>query len=1171
MTSTNGLKAALVALTVLLGLACNEQELAPLSPEIHVDPMEIDFGTVTIGAPAQQTLQIQNVGGGTLTVDSVTLRDGTGPFSVEDFADTLAPDGVVELTVSLDPTQLGPAEDVIEILSDDPDEEIVEVPVRVLDVVEGPVPAIAWSPSSLTWGAVPSGGEVSMLVTITSVGTGDLEVSDVSLDGATSVEFTLLSHPAPITMPPSTSDVIEVLYAPQDETPDTGTLLISCNDPDIPLVEIPLSGELLPAPDIELVPTQLLFGQVEIGQSVTMDAEIWSLGDATLELGTLLLDAGPEFTLDVDASGAVLLTGEYTTVTVTYTPTDTSPDNGQIEIPSNDPDENPAYLTLAGQHEPIPDIDVTPLTIDFGLVDVGVPTTDTVTVANVGTGDLVVDLPILTGSTDFSMDAAQFPTVIAAGSFELIMVTYTPTDFSADTGEITITSDDPDEPTVPVELLGEPMPAPDIDLDPTSLTYGQVAVGSSLTLSSTISNVGTADLELGTLSVVGTTEFTITVDPSGGTLAPGNATEVFVQYAPVDTGSDSAWVEIPSNDPDENPVLLDLNGAELPLPDIDVDPLVVDFGDVDINNSSTLPVTVANLGSATLNVTGVTLAGTSEFSFSTGSLPGSLGVGGSTTVYVTYAPLDEAADTGTLSFDSDDPDEPTVVVSLFGGPTPMPDIDVDPWTIDFGVIKVNESDTAWVTIYNVGDADLDLYSCTRSGDPNFSILTNPAGTLVAPGGSVQMEVGFYPTANLAYGGMIDIASNDPMDPVVTVELMGEADSPLIEIDPDFWDFGNVYYGCDDYVDVAIRSVGSVPLTLNGYSWSTMPGASMSADTTDLDAYINNGWDLDPGDEIIVSIDFIPADINTFDGLLTINNDSANWPIATAAQEGDGAAGGVHQDNWVQVGNNESDVLWVVDNSCSMGDEQGYLADDFGYFYSVLNGAGVDYRIATVTTDNDDFQGSTKVIDPYTPNGAAVFSSNCTVGTGGSGTERGLQYGYSALTQAINNQSPNQGFWRQDAGLRVVYVSDEPDQSGDWGTYLSYYQGLKADPSTVILSAICGTNGFVAQSCSGPGGSASPGSGYVDVANSTGGVLGSICDSDWSTVLTNLAWITVNLADTFTLTYVPITNTIEVYVDGSLQTMGWSWDANLNAVVFSPSYVPQDGAVIQILYDYYGNC
>jgi len=1161
-----------VLTALLMTTACTEQELSPLVPDINADPVEIDFGTVTQGALATRQLSIQNVGDGTLDVDSVLLMDGSGPFTVEDYAGSIAPSSEVTVTVTLDPADLGQYDDVIEITSNDPDEPVVEVPVWVLDVVEGPVPAIAWSPSSLAWGTVPSGGAVTRSVTITSVGTGDLEVSAITFDTTnTSEDFTLEVNPAPVTLPPSYTEQIDVVYAPSDDGADSGTLLVESNDPDIPVVEIPLSGELLPAPDIELVPTQLLFGQVQMGTTVTMDAEIWSLGDADLELGQLLLDAPAEFTIDVDPSFAYLAPGEFTTVTVSYTPVDMTPDTGQVEIPSNDPDENPAFLTLAGQHEPIPDIEVDPLLVDFGTVDVGTTANETVSVGNVGTGDLYVDMPVLTGSGDFGMNAAQFPLSIPPGGVELLVVEYTPSDFVDDTGQITITSDDPDEPTVVVDLVGAHVPAPDIDLQPTVLQFGQVMIGSDLTLSATISNLGTADLELGSLVVMGTTEYTLAVDPSGEVLAPGGTTNVDVTYAPINAGSDYAQVEIPSNDPDENPVYLDLDGAELPVPDIDVDPLLLDFGYVDINTSSTLTVDVSNVGGAVLDVTNVTLAGSTEFGWSATALPGTLAVGATTVVYVTYSPVDETSDSGTLTFHSDDPDEPTVDVTLVAAPTPMPDIDVDPWTVDFGDVKVNTGESEWVTITNVGDADLDLYSCVRNGDPNFTISSNPQGSLLPPGTSVQMEVSFFPLAETSYTGSIDIASNDPVDPIVTVDLLGNGAVPEIEIDPDYWDFGAVYYGCDDVVDVAIRSIGSAPLTIQGYSYVTMPGQSMVPDTTDLDSYINNSWDLPPGDEIIVPIEFVPASLANFDGLLSVNSDAVNLASATGAQEGEGVEGGHAVDQWVQSGNNQSDVLWVVDNSCSMADEQGYLADDFGYFYSIVNGAGVDYRIATVTTDNASFQGSTKVIDPFTPNGQATFASNCTVGSGGSGTERGLMYGYNALTMAINGTYPNSGFWRQDAGLQVVFVSDEEDQSGSWSTYLSYYQGLKADPDYVTLSAICGTNGYVATDCTGAGGSGWAGHGYVDVANATGGVLASICDSDWSTALTNLAWITVNLEDTFELTYTAISTTIEVYVNGVLTTTGWSYDANTNSVIFSPAYVPSDGDGIQIQYDYYGNC
>ena len=65
--------------------------------------------------------------------------------------------------------------------------------------------------------------------------------------------------------------------------------------------------------------------------------------------------------------------------------------------------------------------------------------------------------------------------------------------------------------------------------------------------------------------------------------------------------------------------------------------------------------------------------------------------------------------------------------------------------------------------------------------------------------------------------------------------------------------------------------------------------------------------------------------------------------------------------------------------------------------------------------------------------------------------------------------------------------------------------------------------------------------------------------------------TINLADTFTLTYQAIPNTIEVYVNHVQAIGGWSYDAGLNAVVFDPAYVPDDGELIEIMYEYFGSC
>jgi uncharacterized membrane protein len=1699
MTSSTRWIAAVALAAALMALGCQDQEINAMAPDIAVTPVELDFGTVTLGTPAEQIVTLHNAGGGTLQVDSVTLLHGDAGFAVEAYQGTLAHDEYVDLVVSFDPLETGPADDFVLVQSDDPDESTVEVHVFAADVVDVPAPALAWSPSSLDFGLVPSGGVETLTVTLSSVGSLDLEILSVELDSGTSEDFTLTQFGAPATLPPGTSDVVDVTYTPSDDVPDSGTLVVTSNDPAAEVVEIPLLGELLVAPDIELVPPELLFGEVAVGATVTLPAEIWNLGDADLTLGTLALSGSTEFTLVVDPTGAVVAPGEWTPVEVAYTPVDETTDTGEVEIPSDDPDEDPVFLQLAGQFEPLPDIDVDPLTLDFGAVVPGTAVTEEVAVSNVGSGDLTVDLPVLTGSVEFFLGASQFPCVVAPGATELIMVTYTPVDLVADAGEITVTSDDPDEPTVVVELLADTTPTPDIDLAPTALQFGQVLVGGSQALQATVTNVGTADLTLGTLAVVGTSEYTLGVDPSGAVLAPGDSTPVEVIYAPVDMGADVAQVEIPSDDPDENPVWLDLEGEDEPVPDIDVDPLSLDFGQVDLGSASSDSIAVSNVGGADLQVGSISLSGSADFNWTSASLPGVIPPGVTALIYVTYGPTDDGADSGTLSiasddadepivdvpvageatpypdidvdpvavdfgdvvvdstvtaevvlssvgtddlqvyscqysgdanfwisvnpgnstlapgdaavleisfhpmdvvgyagsvevhsddpdssiivvnvigggrspdiyvwptvldfgavpvgsssnldavvlnmggadlelgtlnlygsseflldvdpsgailapgdstlitvtyapvntsadtatidvpsndpdeasvylqlsgeFDpiadidvsptlvtfssvdvgqtyttsvsvtnvgtgdldvdvpvlsgsyefslntsnfpitlasgmtrsfnvlytptdladdagqvtiaSDDPDEPTVVVDLEGLPTPAPDIDVlptsltygqvllgqsipltanitnagtldlhldtltvdgtaeyaitvdpsgatlppgssavvevtytptnagpdladleipsddpdepvvvvplvgadepvpeievdpltvdfggvdigltrsenvevtnlggatltvsavylsgsgdftyaagslpgtlapgasrtisvvytpsdalpdggvltvvsddadepvvdvdlsgqpadepiidvDPWVADFGDVKVNTLATETVLVYNQGGADLEIYSCTRSGDPNFWIETSPAGSTVPAGGSVPMEIGFSPSLEAVYSGTVDIASNDPYDPVVTVELLGAGAVPEIDVYPPYWDFLNVQVECEETEEIQIFSVGSAPLALNGYGFSSTP-AGMTLEAADLDDHVNNGWELQPGDSITVTVSFVPTQVAGYQGELSINSDDPNLPIATVELDGDGIPAGYTQDNFLQEGSNAADVLWVVDNSCSMDDEQGYLADDFGTFYTIVGNAGVDYRIATVTTDDADFVGGTPVIDPYTPNGAATFATNCTVGTNGSGTERGLRYGYDALVLAYNNNNPNQGFWRQDAGLRVVYVSDEEDQSGSWSTYLSYYQGLKADPDQVVLSAICGTDGYNATSCSGPGGNANPGNGYVDVANATGGVLGSICDSDWSTVLTNLAWITVSLVDTFELSYDAIDGTITVYVNGVQQMIGWSFDANSNSVVFDPSYVPNDGDVVQINYGYYGAC
>jgi len=502
----------------------------------------------------------------------------------------------------------------------------------------------------------------------------------------------------------------------------------------------------------------------------------------------------------------------------------------------------------------------------------------------------------------------------------------------------------------------------------------------------------------------------------------------------------------------------------------------------------------------------------------------------------------------------------------------VPAIEWDPQLIDFGLMETGSELFQEVTITSTGPVDLEITSFEMEGPENFQLIADQDSYVLPPGDEIVVVVHFTALGDGQDDAILHIWNTDPEIPDAQVEMHGSGLAPAILIDPAEWDFGEHGIGCEQVADIYVRSVGTYPLTISDFSFISSPSFSVMTLYTDE---LYPGMELAPNEDALVQVTFIPEDVVSYEGVLNVTSNDPEDPNAQGTQYGAGLVDSWFHDHFVQEGNNWTDILWVVDNSCSMEDEQGKLGDDFVYFHSIINTAGVDYRIATVTTDSDVFicPGCAHgYIENTTANGAWQFETNCAVGTSGSGTERGLKFGYDALTKAINEIPPNDHYWRDDAGLRVVFVSDEPDQSGSWSSYLNNYQGFKANPDHVILSAICGTDGYSATNCTGQGGSASAGTGYVDVVNSTGGILASICDSDWSAALTNLGWLSISLADTFPLSNPPVVaSTITVEVNGTQVTNGWYFDEALQSVVFEPNYVPQDGDVIDIDYGIPGSC
>lgn len=111
-------------------------------------------------------------------------------------------------------------------------------------------------------------------------------------------------------------------------------------------------------------------------------------------------------------------------------------------------------------------------------------------------------------------------------------------------------------------------------------------------------------------------------------------------------------------------------GMEIPEPEIDVSPLAYDFGDVEVGKSSTVFITISNVGIGNLTVSDIAFVVGSSGDFAiTASplLPATVtGPDGFIEVEITYAPSAVGASAATLEIISDDEDEGVVEVALSG-------------------------------------------------------------------------------------------------------------------------------------------------------------------------------------------------------------------------------------------------------------------------------------------------------------------------------------------------------------------------------------------------------------------------------------------------------------------------------------------------------------------------
>lgn len=345
----------IVPLAALGSTGCNEQELGALGPSISVSPGEIVFDLTPEGSSNTKVATVTNAGHGVLVVDEMEIGGAEGAFALSappsGFPVRLAAGEWFAVQVTFAPTDAGAHDGELTVFSND-----VAIPAVVVPLVTLPIaPEIEVAPNPMPFGVVGVSLPTTHELTITNAGTLALTVSSVAFGAGTSAAFTMAPGTLPVVLPALGYIAIPVTFDAPDESTQAGSIEIASDDPDEPLVTVPLSGTgtLNPVPDIS-GPAAINFGGVQRQTCATQSASITNVGSATLVVtgSEMLWGAGSMYS--VAPASYSISPGGAQPITVTYCPQDTDGDPDQLRISSNDPDEQPFTITILGYGTPPP-------------------------------------------------------------------------------------------------------------------------------------------------------------------------------------------------------------------------------------------------------------------------------------------------------------------------------------------------------------------------------------------------------------------------------------------------------------------------------------------------------------------------------------------------------------------------------------------------------------------------------------------------------------------------------------------------------------------------------------------------------------------------------------------------------------------------------------------------
>jgi lysophospholipase L1-like esterase len=410
---------------------------------------------------------------------------------------------------------------------------------------------------------------------------------------------------------------------------------------------------------------------------------------------------------------------------------------------------------------------------------------------------------------------------------------------------------------------------PTYTVAPTTVALSSVTNVASAPQLVTLTNTGTVALPIKSITLSGTNHVQFSETNTCGTsVAVGATCTISVVFKPTSIGSKTATLHVNAGSgAGAQTVVLSGTGV---APHFTVSPTVLAFGSETTNVASAAQsVTVTNIGSTSLSVTSIAIAGANALQFSQINTCGtSVGVGAACTISVVFKPTSTGSKTATLHVNAGSgAGTQTVVLS---GTGVAPPFTVSPTVLAFGSETTNVASAAQsVTVTNTDTVALPIASITISG-PNslqFSQINN-CGTSVEVGATCTINVVFKPTSIGSRTATLNVNAGGGAG-TQKVALSGTGIVLTYTISPTSVAFGSVQTG-----------VASPPqvLTLTNTGTLTLPIANILFSGANANAFSetdNCTPSVAAGAVCTVNVVFTPISVGTNTATLNVSSGGAD--------------------------------------------------------------------------------------------------------------------------------------------------------------------------------------------------------------------------------------------------------------------------------------------------------